>query len=101
MYFDFNFLSYSLVCRSKLFESVIWFSMKKMVSSAYLRLLLSLLAILILACISSSAAFLMMYSAYKLNKQSDNIQPWEEQAWANSLQYLVILQACIEYLLFN
>ena len=27
MYFDFNFLSYSLVCRSKLFEIVIWFSM--------------------------------------------------------------------------
>ena len=25
--------------------------------------------------ISSSPAFLMMYSAYKLNKQGDNIQP--------------------------
>ena len=25
---------------------------------------------------SSSPAFFMMYSAYKLNKQSDNIQPW-------------------------
>ena len=25
---------------------------------------------------SSSPAFLMMYSAYKLNKQCDNIQPW-------------------------
>ena len=25
---------------------------------------------------SSSPAFLMMYSAYKLNKQVDNIQPW-------------------------
>ena len=34
------------------------------------------LAILIPACVSSSPAFLMMYSAYKLNKQSDNIQPW-------------------------
>ena len=32
-------------------------------------------AILILACASSSPAFLMMYSAYKLNKQGDNIQP--------------------------
>ena len=31
--------------------------------------------ILILACASSSLAFLMMYSAYKLNKQGDNIQP--------------------------
>ena len=35
-----------------------------------------LLAILIPACASTSSAFLMMYSAYKLNKQGDNIQPW-------------------------
>ena len=47
-----------------------------MVSSAYLRLLIFLLAILIPACASSSPAFLMMYSAYKLNKQGDSIQPW-------------------------
>ena len=47
-----------------------------MVSSAYLRLLIFLLAILIPACVSSRPAFLMMYSAYKLNKQGDNIQPW-------------------------
>ena len=45
----------------------------KMVSSAYLRLLIFLLAILILAYASSSPAFLMTYSAYKLNKQGDNI----------------------------
>ena len=32
-------------------------------------------AVLIPACASSSPAFLMMYSAYKLNKQSENIQP--------------------------
>ena len=31
--------------------------------------------ILIPACVSSSPAFLVMYSAYKLNKQGDNIQP--------------------------
>ena len=31
---------------------------------------------LIPACASSSPAFLMMHSAYKLNKQGDNIQPW-------------------------
>ena len=48
----------------------------RVLSSAYLRLLIFLLAILILACTSSSLAFLMMYSAYKLNKQGDNIQPW-------------------------
>ena len=46
------------------------------VSSAYLRLLIFLLAILIPACASSSPVFLMMYSAYKLNKHGDNIQPW-------------------------
>ena len=41
-----------------------------------------------------------MYSAYKLNKQGDSIQPWAEQACANSLQYLLIFQTCVEYLLF-
>ena len=48
----------------------------RVVSSAYLRLLIFLLAILIPACASSRPAFLMMYSAYKLNKQGDSIQPW-------------------------
>ena len=48
----------------------------RVVSSAYLRLLIFLLAVLIPACAASSPAFLMMYSAYKLNKQGDNIQPW-------------------------
>src|SRR5574338_105593 len=45
----------------------------RVVSSAYLRLFIFLPAILIPACASSSPAFLMMYSAYKLNKQGDNI----------------------------
>ena len=45
-------------------------------SSAYLRLLLFILAILIPACASSSPTFCMMYSAYKLNKQGDITQPW-------------------------
>ena len=48
----------------------------RVVSSAYLRLFIFLLAILIPACASSSPAFLTMYSAYKINKQGDNIQPW-------------------------
>ena len=49
----------------------------RVVSSAYLRLLIFLPAILIPVCASSSPAFLRMYSdAYKLNKQGDNIQPW-------------------------
>ena len=46
------------------------------VSSGSLRLLIFLLATLTPACASSSQAFCMMYSAYKLNKQVDNIQPW-------------------------
>ena len=50
-------------------------SATRVVSSAYLRLLIFLLAILITACNSSSPAFHMMYSAYKWNKQGDNIQP--------------------------
>ena len=48
----------------------------KVVSSAYVRLLILLLAILIPACTSSSLAFHVMYSAYKLNKLGDNMQPW-------------------------
>src|SRR5574341_1343529 len=47
----------------------------RVVSSAYLRLLIILPAILIPACASSSPTFLMMYSAYKLNKQGHNTQP--------------------------
>ena len=45
-------------------------------SSAYLRLLILLLAILIPLCVFSNLAFCMMYCAYKLNKQGDNIHPW-------------------------
>ena len=48
----------------------------RVVSSAYLRLLIFLPAILIPAFASSSPEFLMMDTAYKLNKQGDNIQPW-------------------------
>ena len=43
--------------------------------SAYLRLIF-LPAILVPGCASSSLAFRMMYSAYKLNKQIGNRQPW-------------------------
>ena len=48
----------------------------RVVSSAYLRLLIFLWAILIPAYALPSLAFHMMYSAYKLNKQGDNIHPW-------------------------
>ena len=48
----------------------------RVVSSAYLRLLIFLPAILIPACVLFSPAFHMMYSACKLNKQGNSIQPW-------------------------
>ena len=48
----------------------------RVVLSAYLRLMIFLPATLIPVCASSSPAFHMMYSAYKLSKQGDNIQPW-------------------------
>ena len=47
----------------------------RVVSSAYLRLLIFLPEILITVCASSSLAFRTMYYAYNLNKQGDNIQP--------------------------
>ena len=48
----------------------------RVVSFAYQRLLIFLPEILIPAYASSRLAFCMMYSAYKLNKQGDNIQSW-------------------------
>ena len=48
----------------------------RVVSSAYLKLLVFLPAILIPACASSSPVFLLMHSAYLLNKQGYNIRPW-------------------------
>ena len=48
----------------------------RVMSSVYLRLLICLSTILIPVCASFSLVFLKMYSACKLNKHSDNIQPW-------------------------
>ena len=45
-------------------------------STSYLWLGIFLPAILIPAWASSSLAFHVMYSAYELNKQGDDIQPW-------------------------
>ena len=63
------------------------------VSSAYLRSLIFLLANLILACASSSPSFHMMYSAYKLNKQGDIMQPWHTpfQIWNQSVVLCPVL----------
>ena len=68
--------SHSSLTFVKRFHSSSSLSAKRVVPSAYLRLLIFLLAILIPVCALSSPAFLMMYSAYKLNKQGDNIQLW-------------------------
>ena len=68
----FSLSSFTLIKR---FFSSSSLSALRVVSSAYLRLLLFLPAILIPTCASSSLAFHIMYSAYKLNKQRDNIQP--------------------------
>ena len=46
----------------------------RVVYSEYLRLLIFLPAVLIPDFASSSLALCMIYSVYKLNKQSDNIQ---------------------------
>ena len=68
----FSLTSFTLIQR--LFSSSS-LSATRVVLSAYLRLLIFLLGILFLACDSSSLAFHMMYSAYKLNEKGDNIQP--------------------------
>ena len=57
-------------------KSFSWLSPIRVISSAYMRLLILLLAISIPPWDSSSPAFHMIYSAYKLNKQGYNIQPW-------------------------
>ena len=69
----FSLSSFTFIKR--LFSSSL-LSVIRVVSSAYLRLLIFLPTILIPACASSSPAFLMMCSACKLNKQGDSIQPW-------------------------
>ena len=79
MFFVFWMLSFKpafstllLTFIKRLFSSSL-ISAIKVVLSAYTRLLIFLPTILgIPACASSSLAFHMMYSAYKLNKQDDN-----------------------------
>ena len=68
------FLLYSLTFIKRFFSPPSLSAIRVM-SSAYLKLLKFLPAILIVDCASSSPAFCMMYSAYKLNKQGDYKQP--------------------------
>ena len=67
-----SFSLFSFTFIKRLFSSSTHFVISVM-SSAHLRLLIFLPAILISACASSSPAFHMIYSAYKLNKQGNNI----------------------------
>ena len=69
----FSLTSFTIIKR--LFNSSL-LSAIRVVSPAYLKLLIFLPQTLIPAYASSSLAFCMMCSAYKLNKQDDNIQPW-------------------------
>ena len=66
----FSLSSFTFIKR--LFSSSL-LSVIRVVSSEYLRLLIFLPEILIPARAASSLVFHMMYSAYKLNKQDDNI----------------------------
>ena len=87
---SFNFIK-------RLFSSSL-LSAIRVVSSAYLRLLIFFLTILIPACASSSLAFRMMYSAHKLNKQGDKTQPWHTPfpIWNQSVvPYLVLTVASL------
>ena len=77
----------------------------RVVSSAYLKLLIFLSAIWIPACASSNLAFHVMYSARKLNKQGDNIQPWRTPfpIWNQSVVPFLVLSVVFwpEYRFFR
>ena len=66
------------------------FSAIRVVSS---EVVIFLLAILIPACASSSLTFQRRYSAAKLNKQGDNIQPWHTpfSIWNQSVVSCLVL----------
>ena len=64
----------------------------RMVSSAYFKSLIFLLATLIPAYALSRLAFLMMCAVYKLNKQGDNIQPWWTPFLVSSCCFLTCIQ---------
>ena len=69
----FSFSSFAFI---KGLLSYCWRSARKLVSSAYLRLLIYVPAVFIPACASSILTFFKMHLAYKLNKQGGNMQHW-------------------------
>ena len=74
----------------KSFFSSFSLSSIRVVSSVYLRLLMFLLPVLIPACNTSSPAFLLMCSAYKLNEHGDYRQP-------SCTPFLILNQPAISY----
>ena len=86
----------SFTFNKRLFTSSL-LSAISVVSSVYsdyrFRLFIFLLAVLIPACASSSLAFHMTYSACKLSKQGDNIQPWRTpfSVWNQSIVPFLVL----------
>ena len=89
----FSLSSFTFIKR--LFSSSSLSAIRVVSSAPPLRLLIFLPAVLIPAGASSSPAFLKMYSAYKLNKQGDNIQPWHTPfpIWNHSVVPCSVLTA--------
>ena len=69
-----TFLLCSFTFIKRLFSSSLYAI--RVVSRAYLRLLIFLPVNWIPVCAASSPAFLMIYTVYQFHKQGDNIQPW-------------------------
>ena len=90
--------SLSLTLIKRLFSSSS-LSAFTLVSSAYLRLLIFLLAILIPACDSSSLAFFVMYSAY--NHYWELVKPRKALYCALQTTHQMLLLLFIDFFFFN
>ena len=86
----FSLSSFTFIKR--LFSSLL--SAIRVVSSAYLRSLIFLLAVLIPACASSSPVFLMMYPAYKLNKSLNESLSSGKISWIVSFMIPSLNYSC-------
>ena len=87
---NFSLSSFTFIKRL-LYSSLL--SAVRVVSFAYMRLLIFLPAIFIPSCASSNSAFLIMYSVHKLNKQGDHIQSWNTlfPVWNESVVHCPVL----------
>ena len=87
-------LSLSCFSLNKWLSSSSSLSVIRVVKCGYLRLSMFLPAILIPACNSSSSAFLLMYSVYRLNKQGDSRNPWHTP-------FSILNQSIVPYLVLT